>query len=86
MSDESPLRQPGRVDIVSCWRRNPGRHPHPRSELAVAALPVARYIGLTMVIDDKPTIAVFTDADSPEIDQAQYRSGEGPCMDAFRAG
>jgi GAF domain-containing protein len=56
------------------------------SELAVAAVAPAQYIGLTMLVDDKPTTAVFTDPDSPEIDQAQYRSGKGPCLDAFRTG
>jgi GAF domain-containing protein len=29
---------------------------------------------------------VFTDPASPEIDQAQYASGTGPCLDAFRDG
>jgi len=27
---------------------------------------------------------VFTDPASPEIDSAQYETGEGPCLDAFR--
>ena len=39
-----------------------------------------------MLVDDKPTTAVFTDPDSPDIDQAQYRSGKGPCLKAFRTG
>lgn len=32
------------------------------------------------------TTAVFTDAEAPEIDQAQYVTGEGPCVEAFRTG
>ena len=56
------------------------------SELAVASVPAAEYIGLTMMIENLPATAVFTDPESPEIDQAQYRSGEGPCLDAFDTG
>lgn len=43
-------------------------------------------VGLTMLKDGKPATAVFTDPMSPELDQAQYDSGKGPCLDAFRHG
>jgi GAF domain-containing protein len=56
------------------------------TELAAQAIPDAKFIGLTMMVDNKPTTAVFTDPESPEIDQTQYRSGKGPCMDAFSTG
>lgn len=56
------------------------------SELAVDAVPPAKFIGLTMMVAGKPATAVFTDPDSPEIDQAQYRTGHGPCLDAFTTG
>jgi hypothetical protein len=40
---------------------------------------------MTMLGEDgRPTTAVYTDEDSPEIDEAQYREGKGPCLDAWR--
>ena len=29
---------------------------------------------------------MFTEAEAPEIDRAQYQSGHGPCVDAYRTG
>lgn len=29
---------------------------------------------------------MFTDSEAPEIDEAQYDTGRGPCLDAFRTG
>jgi hypothetical protein len=43
----------------------------------------AKYAGITMMVEGSPSTAVFTHAEAPEIDEAQYRSGEGPCMYAF---
>jgi GAF domain-containing protein len=40
--------------------------------------------GLTLLMDGKPGTAVFTDFEAPEIDRAQYQSGHGPCVSAFR--
>ena len=54
------------------------------SDLACAAVPSAEMVGLTMLVDGRPTTAVFTDETSPEIDSAQYESGSGPCLEAFR--
>lgn len=54
--------------------------------LAVESVPGADFAGLTLLQDGKPTTAVFTDPTSPEVDQAQYESGSGPCLDAFRHG
>jgi len=54
------------------------------AEMAVTSLPGADLAGLTMMGEDRPETSVFTDAEAPEIDQAQYDSGEGPCLDAFR--
>ena len=51
--------------------------------LACGAGP-ADMVGITMLVDDAPGTGVFTDPEAPEIDQAQYRSGQGPCLDAFR--
>jgi GAF domain-containing protein len=40
--------------------------------------------GITMLADGKPSTAVFTDPASPEIDAEQYRTGHGPCLEAWR--
>ena len=53
------------------------------SELACAITP-AKYAGITMMVEGTARTAVFTHPDAPEIDAAQYQSGEGPCMYAFR--
>jgi transcriptional regulator with GAF, ATPase, and Fis domain len=44
---------------------------------------VVDFVGLTMVVEGRERTAVFTDVASPEIDQAQYDTGEGPCLAAF---
>lgn len=54
------------------------------SELTVDAVPSAALVGITLPVEGRPRTAVFTDEASPEIDQAQYDTGEGPCLDAFR--
>ncbi|CAN5663079.1 GAF and ANTAR domain-containing protein [soil metagenome] len=55
------------------------------SEITTAALPAAAFSGMTLIDErGKPVTAVFTDEESPEIDAAQYRTGEGPCLDAWR--
>jgi putative methionine-R-sulfoxide reductase with GAF domain len=56
------------------------------AEIATAALPSARMAGMSMLGEDgTPITAVFTDPDSPAIDQAQYEARRGPCLDAWRA-
>lgn len=51
---------------------------------AVNALPGADMAGLTMLVEGRASTAVFTDETVPEIDTAQYETGTGPCLDAFR--
>src|SRR4051812_30553279 len=55
-------------------------------QLAVDAIPACDFAGITLLQRGKPTTAVFTDPESPEIDSAQYETGKGPCLDAFRDG
>ena len=58
---------------------------HRIAEITAEALPAASFVGMTMLDDDaKPTTAIFTSHESPEIDAAQYRDGKGPCLDAWR--
>jgi len=54
--------------------------------LAVESVPPAKFAGITMLVDDRVTTRAFTDPTCPEIDQSQYDSGHGPCLDAFRQG
>ena len=55
------------------------------AQATVDAMPKAEMAGITMGSEDgKPVTGVFTDPDSPEIDAAQYESGNGPCLDAWR--
>lgn len=55
------------------------------SEITTAALPGAAMAGITMLGDEgKPTTGIFTDPDAPDIDEAQYSSGRGPCLDSWR--
>jgi hypothetical protein len=56
------------------------------AETTQVAVPAAEFVGITMMADGRVKTAVFTDPDAPEIDQAQYSTGEGPCLDSFRDG
>jgi len=56
------------------------------AELAVDSIAPAMFAGVTMMVDDRVSTQAFTDPTSPEIDQAQYDSGHGPCLEAFRQG
>jgi GAF domain-containing protein len=56
------------------------------ASLAVDAVAPAMFAGVTMMVDGRPSTQAFTDPTCPEIDQAQYDSGHGPCLEAFRDG
>jgi GAF domain-containing protein len=40
--------------------------------------------GVTLVREGTAETSVFTDTLSPEVDSAQYETGVGPCLDAYR--
>jgi transcriptional regulator with GAF, ATPase, and Fis domain len=55
------------------------------AEITLEAIPAAEVVGMSMLGEDgRPTTAVYTDPESPAIDEAQYREGKGPCLDAWR--
>lgn len=54
------------------------------TDLAVAAVGPADFAGISLPDGDGARTAVFTDIEAPEIDQAQYDTGVGPCLDALR--
>jgi len=53
------------------------------SDLACDAVS-ADMVGLTMLVEGRARTAVFTDDTALAIDSAQYDTGSGPCLDAFR--
>jgi GAF domain-containing protein len=55
------------------------------SDLACSIVPGTDMVGLTILVDGRPSTAVFTDETSPQIDAMQYETGTGPCLDAFRS-
>jgi GAF domain-containing protein len=59
---------------------------HQVAELTTQAVPATDHVGVTLLVDGTLTTSVFTHPEVPEIDQAQYRTGEGPCVDAYRSG
>jgi GAF domain-containing protein len=56
------------------------------AELATREVDACDLAGITLLRDGKPVTAVFTDPAAPEIDTAQYDTGSGPCLHAFRDG
>src|SRR5947208_4317367 len=56
------------------------------TDLSVAAVDGADMVGITRIVEGRQRTAVFTDDLAPEIDQAQYESGTGPCVEAFASG
>lgn len=53
------------------------------AELARDMAP-ADMAGITMIVEGKPGTVVFTDVEALEIDESQYDSQSGPCLDALR--
>jgi GAF domain-containing protein len=53
------------------------------AQLACEATP-ADMAGITMLADGRPATVVYTDPEAPQIDTAQYETGTGPCLEAFR--
>ncbi|HEX2063175.1 MAG TPA: GAF and ANTAR domain-containing protein [Acidimicrobiales bacterium] len=54
------------------------------ADLACRAVPGADAVGITMMVDGRPRTTVFTDETAPKADSAQYETGRGPCLEAFR--
>jgi GAF domain-containing protein len=54
------------------------------AELACKVIQAADMAGITLLVEGRPATGVFTDAQAPEIDAAQYDNDSGPCLEAFR--
>lgn len=83
------------MDARAAARSTPARFPvtemnvgealHRIAQITRDAVPAAEIVGMSMLGDDgRPASAVYTDDQSPAIDEAQYREGRGPCLDAWR--
>ncbi len=53
---------------------------------ATEAVDAAEFAGLSMTVDARVGTYVCTAPEVQEIEQPQYATGEGPCVDAFRTG
>ncbi len=56
------------------------------AKLGVESVSPAKFAGITMMVDDRISTQGFTDPTCVHIDQAQYDSDRGPCLEAFRQG
>jgi GAF domain-containing protein len=56
------------------------------SELAKLTIPGADEVSVTLVQDGKATTAAFTGQLAMDLDEKQYETGFGPCLDAAHAG
>lgn len=52
--------------------------------IATETIPGADAASITMVVRGRPKTAVFTDKIALQLDEAQYRLGDGPCLSAIR--
>src|SRR3954453_22456604 len=88
MSDFSPLFQAAVQSLTRYYvgSQTLGDPLHQVAELTIQAVPVVDHVGITLLVNDKLKTSVFTHPEVPDIDQAQYRTGDGPCLDAFRTG
>jgi GAF domain-containing protein len=88
MSEQVPLFEAAVAALTRFFVRNQtlGETLHQVAELTVQAVPGADHVGITLLVDDTFKTSVFTHPEVPEIDQAQYRTGDGPCVDAYRTG
>lgn len=55
-------------------------------QLTSEAIAPADLVGITMLVEGQQRTAAFNDASVPRIDQAQYDTGDGPCLAAFDLG
>ena len=55
-------------------------------DAALETEPAAIRAGISMTVDARIGTYVFSHPDVQEIDQPQYDTGDGPCVDAFRTG
>lgn len=55
------------------------------AKLAARSIPDCDSAGVTLVAGDEPITAAASDERTLMVDQAQYKVGDGPCLEAYRA-
>jgi GAF domain-containing protein len=88
MSESVPLFEEAVASLTRYFvgSQSLGETLHEIAELTIRAVPAAEHVGITLLVEDKLQTSVFTYPEVPEIDRAQYRTGDGPCVDAYRTG
>ncbi|HEY4610780.1 MAG TPA: GAF and ANTAR domain-containing protein [Ilumatobacteraceae bacterium] len=88
MSESVPLFQAAVASLTRYFVGNQtlDQTLHEVAELTIEAIPPTDHVGITLLVDGRLKTSVFTHPEVPEIDQAQYRTGDGPCIDAYRTG
>jgi GAF domain-containing protein len=88
MSDHVPLLQAAVASLSRYFVANQtlDQTLHQVAELTTQAIPASAHVGITLLVDGALNTSVFTHPDLPDVDQAQYRTGDGPCVDAYRSG
>jgi GAF domain-containing protein len=88
MSEQVPLFEAAVASLTRFFVGNQtlGDTLHQVAELTVQAVPATDHVGITLLVEDTLKTSVFTHPEVPEIDQAQYRTGNGPCVEAYRTG
>jgi GAF domain-containing protein len=85
MSDQVPLFEAA-VASLTRYFQTLGETLQQVAELTTQAVPVTDHVGITLLVDGKLKTSVFAHPEVPEIDRAQYRTGDGPCVGAYRSG
>jgi transcriptional regulator with GAF, ATPase, and Fis domain len=56
------------------------------ADLAARTVPGCSAAGITLLLDETPRTAAYTDQRTLAVDRQQYDLGEGPCLEAIRTG
>jgi GAF domain-containing protein len=86
VSESAPLFEAAVASLTRYFVGNQtlGETLHDVARFSIQAVPRTDHVGITLLVDGKLKTSVFTHPEVPDIDQAQYRTGDGPCIDAYR--
>jgi GAF domain-containing protein len=86
VSESAPLFEAAVASLTRYFVGNQtlGETLHDAARFTIQAVPRTDHVGITLLVDGKLKTSVFTHPEVPDIDQAQYRTGDGPCIDAYR--
>jgi GAF domain-containing protein len=86
VSESAPLFEAAVASLTRYFVGNQtlGETLHDVAQFTIQAVPATEHVGITLLVDGKLKTSVFTHPEVPDIDRAQYRTGDGPCIDAYR--